>query len=167
MRVLVKLFNCDQTATDGSRIPRSVVEAYLNSSKFRDLLDKGMINGGITHENRVLPEDSGLKGVVGRDDNMLRCDNITHVVENVYLDGNDVMAVARILDESNMDEGSAQKIRKLKGLISNGVLLPISAVLSAYWDSSEIAEELVAIKGFDVTMNPSFSGAGVLKVVED
>lgn len=167
MRVLVKLFNCDQTATDGSRIPRSVVESYLNSPKYKESIEKGMVNGGITHENRVLPEESGLKGTIGRDDNMLRCDNITHVVESIYLDGDDVMAVARILDESSMDAGSAEKIKKLKGLIGNGVLLPISAVISAYWSANEIAEELVAIKGMDFTMNPSFSGAGVLKVVEE
>lgn len=166
MRVLVKLFNCDQTATDGSRIPRSVVEAYLNSPKYKESIEKGMVNGGLTHENRVLPEDSGLKGVVGRDDNMLRCNNITHVVESIYLDGDDVMAVARILDESSMDAESAEKIKKLKGLISNGVFLPISAVISAYWSANEVAEELVAIKGFDATMNPSFASASIMKVIE-
>lgn len=152
MKVLVRLFNCYQTATDGSRVPREVVEKYLNSSKYRETVEKGLINGGITHENRVLPEGSGLRNVIGRDDNMLRCSNITHIIDSVYLDGDDVMAVIRFLDESVVDKETAEKVTKLKGLVSNGVFLPGSMVLSCYWDQNEVAEEIVNLKGYDFTL---------------
>lgn len=152
MRVLVRLLDYTTTASDGSRIPREAIEKYINSDKCKETLEKGLVNGGITHENRVLPEDSGLKGVVGRDDNMLRCNNITHVIESMYLEGTNLMGVLRFLDESTMDKESAEKIRQITGLIKNGVFLPGSLVISAYWDQNEVAEEIVLLKGYDLTL---------------
>jgi hypothetical protein len=169
MKLLCRLFGIDQIAADSSRIPRDVVEDYLRSKEYEVIRSNKTATGGITHINRSLTTDPSmnLKGVVGRDDLLLIKSEITHVLTDIFIDGNDVMGVLEILDESLMDTKSAERIKQLKGLVRNGIKVGLSCVILAYWDQNEVATGIKAIKGVDITENPSFAGSGVVRIIED
>lgn len=179
MRVIVQLFTTRSRATDNSLIPRSVVEEYLNSDRYKTTIDRGLAVGTCTHRDRQLQavsEGELLKGVVGKDDNLLLKNSAISVIEKVFLpdDPSDewVYAVQRFFDPEVMDEDTAKRIRQITGLIKNGVKVSTSAVIVGYWNEDEVCEKLVSIKGNDVTLNPAFSKsgtdpAGVVRILED
>lgn len=168
MRLLARMFSYVDAASDGSRIPREVVERYLQSDTYKKSIADHLVTGGFTHKDRVIPEDTNLKGVIGKDDMMLLNSNIIYYVEKIFIENDGwVYGILKVLDEDGLDDETVQKIRKFKGMIRNGIKLTMSSVMSAYWSPSEVAEELVRISGADITLNPSFKGSGVIKVVDD
>lgn len=179
MRVLLRLFTCVSAASDGSVIPKRVVEEYLRSQEYRNSMDKGLTLIGVTHRDRNLkasPNGNLLAGVTGKDDNLLLNRNSVGRIEKIFLpeDPSDewCYGVGYIFDETLMDKESAEAIRQVKGLIRNGVKLTTSAVIVGLWNSKEECEKIVNIKGNDITLNPAFSKggkepAGIVKVLED
>lgn len=179
MKLIVKLLPLDKPAADGSTVSRKVVEDYLNSDEYRDTIENLTATGGLTHIDRCLPSDgcgnssdgSGtrpVKGIIGKDDLLILNKNITHAIEKIYI-GDDgwVYAVLKVFDETLMDDDSAKRIKQLKGLIRNGVKLNSSAVIIAFWSSTESCERIVRVSGIDITLCPSWKRAGVVDVLDD
>lgn len=179
MKVLVKLFYTGEAASDGSIIPRSVCQEYLNSTEYKEAIERGLMTGNITHADRCLasrPNGDLLKGVVGKDDSALLNRTCISVIEKIFLSedpgDNWVYAIQRFFNPEVMDKDSAESIKHITGLIKNGVKVTTSAVVIGYWDENERCEKLVSIRGNDVTLNPAFKksngdSAGVLKILED
>lgn len=165
MECLIRLFQCDVPASDGSVIPRSVVQSYLMSDEYKKANANKTMLGGITHIDRFLSEnDEGI----GEDDRTLINRNTTHYIKDLHFgDDNFVIATLVVLDETNFDDDTKANIRYLKGLLSNGVLPPGSVVISANWDSNEVARKINSINGWDVTRNPSFEGSEVFKIKDE
>lgn len=179
MKLLARLFPYDSAATDGSVIPRRVVEEYLNSDTYKETMDQLTATGGMTHIDRCLPVDgcgnssdnSGkrpVKNIIGKDDLLILNKNITHAIERIFIENDGwVYGVLKVFDETLMDDDSAQRIKQVKGLIRNGVKLHVSCVITAFWDSNEYAEKIARINGVDITNNEAFKGAGITEVLED
>jgi hypothetical protein len=57
LKVTVRLFNTEEPATDGSSIPRAVVEEYLASEDYRIIINNKLSLGGVTHKDRKIPSE--------------------------------------------------------------------------------------------------------------
>lgn len=179
MVLKLKLFHTITPASDGSVIPRYTVEEYLNSDTYRNSIESGSILCSITHRDRSLkasPDGDKLVGTVGKDDNILLHRSAVGKITKIYLpdDPQDewVYGICEMFDESLMDEDSAKNIKHIKGLIRNGVKVPSSSVVIAYWNQNEVCEKLISIKGNDFTLCAAFSKngkepAGIIGVLED
>jgi hypothetical protein len=68
-----------------------------------------------------------------------------------------------------MDTEARENIRRVKGLIENGINLNGSAVIIAYWNSqggNDYAAKIQKISGWDFTANASFAGSKIVKIIE-
>lgn len=179
MRCKCKLFNVvGIPASDGSIIPRDVVEQYINSEKYRNDIESRNMLGALTHRVRNLsnaPTSAGtaLSKTIGKDDLLLLPDVSapTHYIEKVYIE-NDGWCYAdiKILDEEGFDDNAIQNIRRLKGLLKQGVKPGVSAVIVGYWrgdSGSDYLERLVSLKSCDITMNSSFKNAQITEIYDD
>ena len=180
MRCKCKLFSVSGIpASDGSIIPRDVVETYLNSEEYRNAIESKKMLGSLTHRARNLanaPQSAGsdLRKTIGKDDMMLLVgvSSPTHYVERLYIE-NDGWCYAdiKILEETGLDDEAIQYIRRLKGLLSQGIYPGVSAVIVAYWDStstgSDICRKIQSIKSLDVTLNPSWKAAQIVKIDDE
>lgn len=180
MRCKCKLFNVSGIpASDGSIVPRDVVETYLNSEEYRNAIASKKMLGSLTHRARNLanaPQSAGtaLSKTIGKDDMMLLVgvSSPTHYVEKLYIE-NDGWCYAdiKILEETGLDDEAIQYIRRLKGLLSQGIHPGVSAVIVAYWDStstgSDICRKIQSIKSLDVTLNPSWKAAQIVEIEGD
>lgn len=76
-----------------------------------------------------------------------------------------------ILDPDLFDDYAKNNIKRLIGLLRSGVLISSSAVVVAFWKSdrsgTESAAKIVAIKGVDITVNPSWKDSHIVEVLED
>lgn len=180
MRCKCKLFSVSGIpASDGSIIPRDVVETYLNSEEYKNAIESKKMLGSLTHRARNLanaPQSAGsdLRKTIGKDDMMLLVgvSSPTHYVERLYIE-NDGWCYAdiKILEETGLDDEAIQYIRRLKGLLSQGIHPGVSAVIVAYWDStstgSDICRKIQSIKSLDVTLNPSWKAAQIVKIDDE
>lgn len=179
MRCKCKLFNvAGIPASDGSVIPREVLEAYLNSEEYKNAIESKKMLGSLTHRARNLSNahqtNGALSKTIGKDDLMLIIgeSSPTHYVENIYTE-NDGWCYAdiKILEETGLDDEAIQYIRRLKGLLGQGIHPGVSAVVVAYWDStsngSDICRKIQSIKSLDVTLNPSWKDAQITEVIND
>ena len=180
MRCKCKLFSVSGIpASDGSIVPRDVVETYLNSEEYKNAIESKKMLGSLTHRARNLanaPQSAGaaLSKTVGKDDMMLLVgvSSPTHYVERLYIE-NDGWCYAdiKILEETGLDDEAIQYIRRLKGLLSQGIHPGVSAVIVAYWDStstgSDICRKIQSIKSLDITLNPSWKAAQVVKIDDE
>lgn len=179
MVLKLKLFHTITPASDGSVIPRYTVEEYLNSDNYKNSIESGSILCTVSHRDRALtasPDGEKLKGIVGKDDNILLNKSAVGKITKIFLpdDPQDewVYGICEMFDENLMDEDSAKNIKFIKGLIRNGVKLSSSSVVISYWNQNEVCEKLISIKGNDWTLNPAFSKggkepAGVIGILED
>lgn len=180
MRCKCKLFSVSGIpASDGSIVPRDVVETYLNSEEYKNAIESKKMLGSLTHRARNLanaPQSAGaaLSKTVGKDDMMLLVgvSSPTHYVERLYIE-NDGWCYAdiKILEETGLDDEAIQYIRRLKGLLSQGIHPGVSAVIVAYWDStstgSDICRKIQSIKSLDITLNPSWKAAQIVKIDDE
>lgn len=179
MQIKVKLFSVGGIpASDSSIIPRHVVEEYLASDKYKEDIAKKRMLGSLTHlvrnwaaQNKYNP--SVASKTAGKDDQLMLVGvaSPTHYIDRVWIEDSDqwVYCTATILSEEGMDDQAVQNIRRLKGMITNSILPGVSAVILGYWNnenSHDTLQRLVALKGFDVTMNPSWSDASVVEVLD-
>lgn len=179
MRCKCKLFNvAGIPASDGSVIPREILEAYLNSEEYKNAIESKKMLGSLTHRARNLAnahQSSGaLSKTIGKDDLMLVIgeSSPTHYVENLYVEPDGwCYADIKILEETGLDDEAIQYIRRLKGLLGQGIKPGVSAVVVAYWDStsngSDICRKIQSIKSLDVTLNPSWKDAMITEIMED
>lgn len=179
MQIKVKLFSVGGIpASDSSIIPRRVVEEYLASDKYKEDIAKKRMLGSLTHLVRNWAAQNKYNASVasktaGKDDQLMLVGvaSPTHYIDRIWIEDSDqwVYCTATILSEEGMDDQAIQNIRRLKGMISNSILPGVSAVILGYWDnqnSHDTLKKLVSLKGFDVTMNPSWADASVVEVVD-
>lgn len=179
MKIKVKLFSVGGIpASDGSIIPRRVIEEYLAGEKYRSDIEGHTMLGSLTHrvrnwatQNKYTP---AISKTAGKDDQLLCVDMAapTHYISKIWIDDTDqwVYAEAKILDEDGMDDLAIQNIRRIKGLLKQNVMGGVSAVILGYWNNVNSHDELkkmVALKGFDFTLNPSWKDASVTEVLPD
>ena len=179
MKCWFKVLNLNAPASDGSTVPYDVLQSYIDSEDCKKALRDHTMVSSLTHRCRnlrsVFPDKPELSKVVGRDDAMLVVDPqappITHYITKLEIRNNWLYAEAKILDEDGLDDTTIQNIRRLKGLIKNGIKVYCSCILLGLWKSqgkgTDILSKLVAFKGCDITMNPSWNGAGLVEAWEE
>lgn len=166
MHIKVKLFPLDRKAADGSMITRQVFEEYLRSEDYQMRSRNKLFLGGVTHIDRNKPDkQTGL----GEFDRMLTEGNYTHYTDKLFIGpDNWVYARAKVMD--NLDEyagRSLELIKTLTRLLKQGIKLPVSIVVKAYWDKNDVARKIVLISGFDVTLSPGYKGAEIVDIEND
>lgn len=181
MRCKCKLFDTNSPASDGSIVSRDVIEQYLASEDYRKIIASHSTLGALSHRARDLknlPPEAGsnLKNTVGKDDSLIiiaeGAPAPTHYIERIYLE-NDGWCYAdiKILEEDGLDDIAVQNIRRLKGLLRQGIFLGCSMVLVAWWDGEkggpDYAKKIHSIKALDITLNPSWKNAGIVEVYQD
>lgn len=166
MRVLVTLFSYKDKASDGSLIPKEVIGEYLKSADYKNIIDSKISLGGITHKNRTLSEEDSQN--VGPDDGVLLSGNFTHYIDEIFIkDDGFCWAWLTFLDEDLMNDETKARVKNIKGLLKKGVKMKLSAVVHAYWNTQEVALEIVTIKGCDWTLSPAFKGSQVQQIQFD
>ena len=175
MKAIAKLFSLNTPACDGSIIPTRVFEEYLSSPMYRETMEDHTALGAITHYNRKPHSDE--KGVIGKDDRNLMITPqgekggcFTHYISKMWIEGEWAMGEITFLNEDVMDTEARENIRRVKGLIGNGINLNGSAVIIAYWNSqggNDYAAKIQKISGWDFTANASFAGSKIVKVIEE
>ena len=174
MKAIAKLFSLNTPACDGSIIPTRVFEEYLSSPMYKETMEDHTALGAITHYNRKPHSDE--KGVIGKDDRNLMITPqgekggcFTHYISKMWIEGEWAMGEITFLNEDVMDTEARENIRRVKGLIENGINLNGSAVIIAYWNSqggNDYAAKIQKISGWDFTANASFVGSKIVKVIE-
>ena len=174
MKAIAKLFSLNTPACDGSIIPTRVFEEYLSSPMYKETMEDHTALGAITHYNRKPHADE--KGVIGKDDRNLMITPqgekggcFTHYISRMWIEGEWAMGEITFLNEDVMDTEARENIRRVKGLIENGINLNGSAVIIAYWNSqggNDYAAKIQKISGWDFTANASFAGSKIVKVIE-
>ena len=178
MKFKVKLFSVGGIpASDGSIIPRHVIEEYLASDKYREDIEGHKMLGSLTHRVRNWATQTKYNPIIsktaGKDDQMLCVDVAapTHYINEVWIDSDQwVYAYATILEEDGMDDLAIQNIRRLKGMLNQNIKVGVSAVILGYWNNDsghDALAKMVNLKGFDVTLNPSWKDAGVTEIIKD
>lgn len=157
------LFPLDEMSTSGTYISTEIYEEYAKSDDCKDAVERGLMTGGLTHLIRQQGEE--YVGKVGIDDNLLLDGLIVHKILHLWRDGKNVCFEAKILNENFCDPVQAEQIKRLKGLLRNDVIPPISVVVDTILNKSKKAEKLVAIVGFDWTFNPAFKVARILEII--
>ena len=174
MKAIAKLFSLNTPACDGSIIPTRVFEEYLSSPMYKETMEDHTALGAITHYNRKPHSDEN--GVIGTDDRNLMITPqgekggcFTHYISRMWIEGEWAMGEITFLNEDVMDTEARENIRRVKGLIENGINLNGSAVILAYWNSqggNDYAAKIQKISGWDFTANASFAGSKIVKVIE-
>jgi len=166
-------------ASDGSIVPFEVMQSYIESQECKDSIEKHKMIGTLTHRSRNLqstfPEKMALSKTVGKDDSMIivsdQAPSPTHYISDLYIDGGWLWAEITLLNEEVMDDLAVQNIKRLKGMLKNGILPGVSAVIVGLWDNqktgTDILRKLVNLKGIDITLNPSWKLAGIEEILED
>lgn len=165
-------------ASDGSIVSQDVMEAYIRSEECQSALEMHKMIGSLSHRARALNAnfpDTGatLSKVVGKDDSMIivsdKAPAPTHYVDKMYIEDGWLICEIELLDETLMDDFAAQNIKRLKGMLRNGIMPGVSAVIVGFWQSDngvhgDYLKKLVQFKGIDITLNPSWKAATILSV---
>jgi len=97
----------------------------------------------ISRDTKHLANKIGdVSKLIGKDDQMLLANEPAAAppvwrIKRLFFDGSWLMAEMDILDEENADELMKNSITRLKSLLSQGVLLGVSAVIVAFWDGGK------------------------------
>lgn len=159
--VEAKIIPIEKKAVDGSIFSRKVLMDYLNSDAYRYRMETKTMLGGITHINR--DKERSPSDIIAVVDQMLLNRAITHYVSKLEIKGDWLVGEIRFLDENLMDSQTAECIRFIKGLILNGVMVPVSASVLADW-AGDRAIRIIDIAGVDFTLDPGFERAGVINI---
>lgn len=178
MQFKVKLLSFNEPASDSSRISREVVEQYLASEDYKKSIASKKMLGTLTHYSRNVVSgtknlSSAVSKTIGKDDLMLIVgeSSPTHYISELSC-GNDgwLYATCELLNEENFDDDAKANIKRLKGLLSQGIMVGCSAVILGYWDSTNAGDnlrKLIQLKGLDITLNPSWKKAQVVSITDD
>lgn len=174
MKFTAKLFSTMLPASDGSMIPHDVAESFFNSQEFKQALKDRKLFGTLTHLSRNLASAKNggpaVSKTIGKDDLLLLIgeSSPTHVLTKVWFE-NDGWCYGEfeVLSEDGLDDEAIQRIRRVKGLLKNGCKIGISCVILGYWENSsgsDYLKKMVALKGADLTLNPSWKSAGIVSI---
>ena len=131
-------------ASDGSIVPMDVMESYLKSDECQESLRMHKMIGSLTHRARSIKSNFAETGgelskVIGKDDSLISmlpgapCP--THYIDKLYIENGWLWAEIETLDPAVMDDTAAQSIKRLVGMLKNGVFPGISAVIVGFWSS--------------------------------
>lgn len=168
-------------ASDGSIVPLNVMEEYIKSEDCQEALRMHKMIGSLTHRSRSIQANfpdqaSTLQKTVGKDDSLIivneKAPTPTHYVEDLFIEDGWLWGIIKVLDEAGMDDFAIQNIRRLKGMLKQGILPGVSAVIVGYWDSNsgmggDVLKKFVTLKGVDCTLNPSWKKATITEVLDD
>ncbi len=160
MTIKARILPFNKRAADGSIFSREVIAKYLESAQYEFRMNTRTCLGGITHINR--DKDKSPSEIIAVVDQFLLNKAITHVVTEMYIEGDWLCGTIELFDE-NLFAGTevATNIKFIKGLLQSGVNLPVSAAVFGKWNNN-ICVELLDISGVDFTLDPGFEGAGVI-----
>ena len=182
MKVLCKILGLDNCpASDGSIIPRRVIEEYLASDAYKKSVEEKSMISSLTHRCRnlssVFPDKPNLQKTVGKDDSLLIVGSDapapTHVVTKLYIDDRDnwLYGEMEIFSPEGADQYMRDSILRLTHLLRSGVKIHTSCVVVAYWNQqkngTDEAKKIVAIKGVDITLGSSWKDSHIVKILED
>lgn len=139
LRCKVKILGLDTIpASDGSIISTAVINDYLNSQKFKEDLAGHRLLGSLTHKCRNAAslydcdKAKAVQNTQGKDDSLIDISipqsSPTHYLEDAYIQDGWLWGTIRILEEDGLDDGAIQNIRRLRGLLKQGVHPGVSAV---------------------------------------
>jgi len=180
MRVKVRILKFGSHASDGSVVSSDVVKQYLDSPEAQESIRAHRMIGSLTHRVRnIKAQDfsesvaSNLSKTVGKDDGIILLDSgcsPTHYIDKMWIENGAWWAEVQIYDENDFDDKAKQAILRIKGLLKHSSI-GISCVLVGLWsgmkNGEDRLEKLVACKGVDFTLNPSFPGSYVTEVMDD
>ncbi len=178
MQIKVKLLSFNEPASDSSRISRDVVEDYMRTEEYKTAIASKKMLGTLSHYARnvatgVKNLNPGISKSIGKDDLLILPGESapTHYITGLEC-GNDgwLYAYADILSEKGMDDQAIQNIRRLRGMLEQGIMVGVSAVILGFWDGTktgDVLKKLVSLKGFDITLCPSWKKAQIVKTVGD
>ena len=180
MRVKVRILKFGSHASDGSVVSQDVVKQYLDSPEAQESIRAHRMIGSLTHRVRnIKAQDfsesvaSNLSKTVGKDDGMILLDSgcpPTHYIDRMWVENGSWWSEIQIYDENDFDDKAKQAILRIKGLLKHSSI-GISCVLVGLWsgmkNGEDRLEKLVACKGVDFTLNPSFPGSYVTEVMDD
>ncbi len=180
MKVKCRILSFETPASDKSRVPYEVISSYINSQACKEDIANRIMLGTLTHRSRaiqaVFPDNPTLSKTVGKDDSMLIVDDKaptpTHYVSDLWLEKDGwLWGTLTILDTEGLDDRAVQNIKRLRGLLKQGIKLTISCVLLGYWKSTNGGDELSklqSLKSCDFTMNPSWGKkAAVVDIINE
>lgn len=154
MRCKCNVIRVNGTPTrDGSIVPLEVISSYLNSQECKDNL-KGhkMFVSLIQH-----PTPTQIKFV----------DEITtptHYIDELYIEDSWLCAGIKILEETEMDDAAIQNIRRLKGMVSQGIFPDVRASITGYWNKNtdnngDVLVKMENLNGMFIILNENMSYA--------
>lgn len=184
MKVLCKILGLGDRypASDGSIIPKQVMEEYLNSETYQKTIEQKTMISSLTHRCRnlssVFPDKPALKSTVGKDDAMLilggneSVPTPTHVVTKLFIGDDDwLYGEIEIFDPELFDNLAKENIKRLLGLLRSGCKVHTSAVVVAYWSQQkngvDLCRKIQELRGVDVTMNSSWKDSHIVEILED
>lgn len=184
MRCKIKVLSVNGIpASDGSIVPRDVMQQYIDSAECKKDLEDHVMLSSLTHACRavqsIYPDNPGLSKVISKDDSLLLTgDNKinvtpTHYVDKLYIENDGwLYAEIQFLKEDGLDDASIQNIRRITGLLKNGVMCHTSAVILGFWKSSpgtktDVLSKCVKIKGVDFTLGSSWKDSQVVEIQDD
>lgn len=149
MKVLCKILGLGDRypASDGSIIPKQVMEEYLNSEAYRKSIEEKTMISSLTHRCRnlsaVFPDKPALKSTIGKNDALLIVGGgpggndapcPTHVVTKLFIGDDDwLYGEMEIFDPELFDDYAKDNIKRLLGLLRSGCKVHTSAVIIGYW----------------------------------
>ncbi len=178
MQIKVKLLSFNEPASDSSRVSRDVVEDYMRTEEYKTAIASKKMLGTLSHYARnvatgVRNLNPSISKSAGKDDLLIIPGEAapTHYITGLEC-GNDgwLYAYAEILNEKGMDDQAIQNIRRLRGMLEQGIMVGVSAVILGFWDGTkagDVLKKLVNLKGFDITLNPSWKRAQVVQTIGD
>lgn len=156
------------------------MNSYINSQECKDALRDHKMIGSLSHRCRSIASafpdhaDTILTKTVGKDDSLIivneQAPAPTHYIDDLYIEDGWLWCEIKILEEEGMDDLAIQNIRRLRGMLSQGILPGISAVIVGFWKGNgdgkcDVLQKCVSLKGIDVTLNPSWKAAGVTEIL--
>lgn len=184
MRCKIKVLSVNGIpASDGSIVPRDVMQQYIDSAECKKDLEDHVMLSSLTHACRavqsIYPDNPGLSKVIAKDDSLLLTgDNKisttpTHYVDKLYIENDGwLYAEIQFLKEDGLDDAAIQNIRRITGLLKNGVMCHTSAVILGFWKASpgtktDVLSKCVKIKGVDFTLGSSWKDSQVVEIQDD
>lgn len=166
MKCWIRVLNLNAPASDGSQVPYDVLQSYINSEECKQALAEHTMLSSLTHRCRnlktVFPNNGEISRVIGKDDALLAVEEgaptITHYITDLEIRNDGwLWAKATLMEEMGLDDLSIQNIRRLKGLLKNGVHVGASCVLLGMWKSEshgcDVLKKLVSFKAVDITLD--------------
>ena len=166
MKCWIRVLNLNAPASDGSQIPYEVLKSYIESEECKQDLAEHTMVSSLTHRCRnlkaVFPNNPELPRTTGKDDSLIMVEDgaptITHYITELEIRNDHwLWAKCTVMEEEGLDDISIQNIRRLKGLLKNGVYVGASAVILGLWQSEgkgcDVLRKLVKLKGVDLTLD--------------